>query len=350
MSKLSARWSITFAVLASLALVVLVGGLDEPHSVAAQPGLKTILVDPVQDTYAATAIELPLGSAANLRAGYWNGAQFLTYIQFEFPDELGDEASIVSAQLSLYCHNSMHENQQPTSMELRRVMSKWDEDQLIYKLRPNVSGPKIRWDIEPCWPKDDEDYDPGWRSVDVTDTVQRWYRGDLDNYGWELGGTKDEPEHRYTFHSRDEQPRLPIGLPPRLTINWIGGTTATFTPSATPTMTPTSTPTVTPTPTNTLPPTDTPTITNTPEVTDTPTPTPTPTARYAYLPITLNDHELMDTSPPALPTQEATEEPTEATPADTAEPTLEPTPEDTVEPTPEDTVEPTPEETEEPTP
>ncbi len=337
MRKLSVRWAVTLVVFITLVLAAGHGGMSEPDSVAAQPGLKTIDFGPAQDTYAATAIELPLGSAANLRAGYWNGAEFLTYVQFEFPDELGDGATIVSAQFSLFCHESHHENAQPTAMELRRVMSKWDENKLIYKLRPNVSGPKIRWNIDPCWPKDDEDYDPGWRSVDVTDTVRRWYSGELDNFGWELGATNDEPEHQYSFHARDEQPRLPIGLPPKLTINWTGGTTPTFTPSATPTTTPTSTPTITPTPTNTLPPTDTPTITNTPEVTDTPTPTPTPTARYVYLPITLDDAELSDTSPPALPTPEATDEPTEPTAEDTAEPTAE----DTVEPTAEDTVEPT---------
>lgn len=326
------------ALLASLALMAGSHGAHSPEVVLGQPEIKEITFEPAQDTYVATAIEVALGKRGNLRAGYWKGAEFLTYIQFEFPPELGEDADIVSAELAFYCHESSHEYEQPTAMEFRTVTQDWDEDEVLFKRRPRVAGPKIRWNVPRCNEPDDTDHDPGWRTTasieeDITDLVKRWYSGDVENNGWELGGTKAEPEHRYTFYARDGEAPLPLGRRPKLTIRWRGGVTPTFTPSNTPTATNSPTPTITPSPTNTLTPTNTSTITPTPEHTATPTPTDTPEPPEGiFLPVTLKLVELVDSAPPAEPTAEETPEATDVA-------TEEPTPQDTAEPTPEPDVE-----------
>jgi hypothetical protein len=153
------------------------------------------VLEALQDTYVGTAIEIPLGGAANLRAGFFNQVDMRTYVQFQLTS-LPERASIEAAELTLWCHASQGVPPGTTApMEILRVLAPWSEDDVIYKRRPNTGGPKYDWDIPAC------DV-PGQRSFDLTRLVGRWHDGSLANYGIEIAG-RTIPSGQLTFASKE---------------------------------------------------------------------------------------------------------------------------------------------------
>jgi len=262
-----------------------------------------VTVTPEHDTYVAKNYDEPLGNDP-LRAGYWFQADYLTLIQFPIPRErLGAGAKITAAEIRLYCLESEIVTGQQSQVRIGVLTRRWDENVVIYRTKPNSTGPQVDWTLSRCESKrwvstNDEEG----ASEELAGVVQKWYDGEEDNFGWQIGPRDDRTDRRWKFQSKEGTAPFPIGQPPLLVISFEPGVTPTFTASHTPTAsytptpTNTSTPTDTPTPSDTPPPTDTPTITLTPTRTRTPTatftPSPTPTPAGLYMPLALQSWDV----------------------------------------------------------
>lgn len=310
------RRLIPLATLVCLAAWLASLGVQPPAApVAAAPAAqssRTIPAKVVQDTYVAQGHDEPLGSS-QLRAGFWLSAEYLTFVQFDFPEVMGEGANITKAELRLFCLEAEVGLGAPRNpaMLLSTVTRKWDEATTIYQNKPTVSGPRLRWtlagDCKDQWLSTSEDPD---LEKDVTDLVRKWYLGEVDNFGWELGPNDNNNDKRFRFQGKEGTEPWPIGHPPLLLITYDGGVTPTLTPSNTPTVTETPTPTATFTPSITPTPSDTPTPTDTPTNTATPTETPTPGARY--LPLALVNWDLFAPEAGDTPIPPSAEPPTPA--------------------------------------
>ncbi|MCB0216363.1 MAG: DNRLRE domain-containing protein [Chloroflexi bacterium] len=310
---------LTFAALLALAMIVALAG-SRPR-VEARPSRQTpilVVLNPIQDTHVATGIKTTQDNVP-MKTGLWLGAEYISYIQFEFPPSMGSGATIVSAELQLYCLKGEIDVEKDPEFQLSPVVRAWKERDLVWDNVPNSSGPRLSARWGECTDGD------RWKVVsgdDMTNLVQRWYDGAIDNYGLEIKKKSDSNVARYTFQHETAQNRYPLGNAARLVIEYEGATvdTPTITPTDTPSVTPT--PSNTPTPTETPIPSDTPTPSNTPTPSDTPTPTNTPTAtpesRPAYMPLALFSWDLRAAD--EMPVEPTAEPPVEPWTAPVAEP------------------------------
>jgi hypothetical protein len=182
-----------------------------------------VIIFPLQDTYVATAVEIPLGLVGNVRSGEQNAAEFLALVQFRL-DELPREARIESALLQLWCTGSIHVAPGGAApFEVVRPLSPWDENVVIYSSKPNISGPKLAWDIPRCGTAGAPGHAPGWREVEIKDLVSAWLDGRLANYGVQIGLRAVPAGHLFTFVSKEgaspgapgPQLRVSYRLPPK---------------------------------------------------------------------------------------------------------------------------------------
>ena len=243
---------LTFAALLALAMIVALAG-SRPR-VEARPSRQTpilVVLNPIQDTHVATGIKTTQDNVP-MKTGLWLGAEYISYIQFEFPPSMGSGATIVSAELQLYCLKGEIDVEKDPEFQLSPVVRAWKERELVWDNVPNSSGPRLSARWGECTDGD------RWKVVsgdDMTNLVQRWYDGAIDNYGLEIKKKSDNNVARYTFQHETAQNRYPLGNAARLVIKYEGATvdtpTITPTPSATPlpSATATPTPSVTPTPT-----------------------------------------------------------------------------------------------------
>jgi len=339
------------SVLVVLGVVAAGGGL-RALTASARPGVVAPgPIGPAQDTFIVLGLDTPNGHLADLQVG-WKIVDYWTLIQFDIPDNLGDDARVVRARLELYCRSSELERQNGNVLFFNQANRRWDERTLTWRTKPSATGPQFQWDPGPCVVPSGSD--GVWKVLtseqqpELLDVVNRWYQGTLDNNGF-LINVREGATQLFTFTAQgDNSPPVILGKQPRLYLEFENAATPTFTPSITPTPTETPIPSDTPVPSETPTPTDTPLPTDTPTQTplpsDTPTPTDTPEPEGIYLPIALANWAIADAATPEpVDTPAVTEEPT-------PEATMEPTPEATMEATPEATEEPTSEPTEEPTP
>jgi hypothetical protein len=335
-------------VLLACAVAALGFGLLQPPRIEARPSLaphqqpsRIVHINPVLDTYVGQGDDSKVGTALHLVAGAKNNAEYLALIRFDFPDYMVPGTQIVSATLHLFCVDTEEYDPSNRTFEVRLLASaNWNND-TIYRNKPGATGSPVAWLMSPC--------DNQWvASPEVTNSVQKWFSGDVTNGGFQVGPRQTQGTTLFRFMSREGGgQKWPAGKQPDLTVEVILPPTPSPTDTDTPSPTITPTPSDTPTPSITPTPSDTPTPSNTPNATDTPTPTATPVPPPSiYLPFTVRTG-----GAPPEPTSEATVEPSSDTTMEpTSEATMEPTSDTTVEPTSEATVEPTsePAPTEEP--
>lgn len=242
---------------------------------------------PSQDTYVAPGVDEPQGHLGELIAGH-KAVEHLAFVQFDIPDR-GPDARIEKARLEVFCISVEEDASSRNQIEFTNAIRDWDEDVLIYRSKPNGTGPRFNFDMGSCDSSTGE-----WKVIendDLLNIVNQWYTGNLENNGFILAPANDASKRLYRFVASDGEPPPPLGKGPRLVIEFgTGVTTPTFTPSITPTPSNTPTPTDTPLPTDTPTPTNTPT--ETPIPTDTMTPSPTPTPGAIYMPINFRNAEL----------------------------------------------------------
>jgi hypothetical protein len=299
-------------VLLACAVAALGFGLLQPPRIEARPSLaphqqpsRIVHINPVLDTYVGQGDDSKVGTALHLVAGAKNNAEYLALIRFDFPDYMVPGTQIVSATLHLFCVDTEEYDPSNRTFEVRLLASaNWNND-TIYRNKPGATGSPVAWLMSPC--------DNQWvASPEVTNSVQKWFSGDVTNGGFQVGPRQTQGTTLFRFMSREGGgQKWPAGKQPDLTVEVI------------------------------LPPTPSPTDTDTPTPTATPVPPPS-----IYLPFTVRTG-----GAPPEPTSEATVEPSSDTTMEpTSEATMEPTSDTTVEPTSEATVEPTsePAPTEEP--
>lgn len=320
------QWSVLLLIIALTAF-----GLARPRDAAvAVPGSAGPMFEeylkPSQDTYVAPGVNEAQGHLGELIAGQ-KTVEHLTFIQFDLPDR-GATARIISARLELYCISIEQDSASRNEIQVSNAIRSWSEGSLIYRTKPNGTGPRFEVDLGECAPSGE------WKVIETPDLltiVNQWYDGRLENNGFIIGPENDRSKRIYRFVASNGEPPPPLGQGPRLVVEFDSGvTTPTFTPSITPTPSNTPTPTDTPIPTETYTPTATPTDTATPTETSTPTATPTP--GDIYMPISYRNAEVNGTgSGPGNPDPTEVPEPTgepgsTEEPGPTEEPTEEPDP------------------------
>lgn len=116
------------------------------------------------------------GDADTLECGFIGGGQRAVFIEFtELDDPQYEDVTVSSAYLSLYIRQTSATGQ----IELGAVTTFWDE--LI-----------IAWDNMPpvVWERAvDTPVGSGWVNWDVTDIVQAWVDGTLDQHGFSIWDT-----------------------------------------------------------------------------------------------------------------------------------------------------------------
>jgi hypothetical protein len=308
-------------ILLVCAVVALAAGVLQPPALEARPNpaplqqsARVAHLNPTLDTYVVQGEEVPLGVDQHIKAGASNKSEYLTLLRFDFPSWMVPGTQIISASLKLYCEQTESYDPGNRSFEIRLLTNdNWDNN-TIYKNKPGQTGSPILWTMSEC-------RDEWLTSSDVSDYVGKWFTGELDNNGFQLGLRDPQVgDTLISFKSKEGGGSpWPSGRQPELQIDVI------VPPTPSPTASDTPTPTITPTASDTPTPSITPTPSNTPLYTDTPTPTETPTPTNTpeappgiYLPFTQRPH--VD----APPTAEVTGT-TEATPQATEEPMPEPT-------------------------
>ncbi len=204
-----------------------------PTASATKMGERTLVLDPVHDTYVADGLNQPMGDAPILRVASM-GQQFLTLLRFDVPHRIhADGERVISASLELWCSDSLYSGSGAPSLELGRLLATWEESTATMANKPSVGGPKYRFAMEPCDQPGVPGRSPGRRSMDVTDMVQRWHQGELEDHGFEIGVASQGTQVGFTFPSKEGSPPSE-GRAPRLLVCVGPDGAATATPSATP--------------------------------------------------------------------------------------------------------------------
>jgi hypothetical protein len=130
---------------------------------------------PVQDAYICDCSPdetNPNGGPNFLYQGQYGSCFDRSLIRWDLSG-LEEDLTIISAELHLYCEAFYGS----VSGEMRyyRITETWDEGTVTYNTQPDYSD-----DVQATadWPTP-----AGWHVVDVTDFVEGWYSGDIDNYG-----------------------------------------------------------------------------------------------------------------------------------------------------------------------
>ncbi|NJN66315.1 MAG: DNRLRE domain-containing protein, partial [Chloroflexaceae bacterium] len=151
-----------------------------------------------------------------------------TLVQFNL-EKLPPDATILSATLELFQLNWW--GSRSYTIWPVAIAEPWEELKVTWNnkppVHPDITGPAATLD-----------FNGGWKIWDVTDIVQTWADGKIENEGILLYGDEKTVGGRI-FASREH----PEQIPPRLYIEYVRPTP---TPTSTPTITPTSTPTITP--------------------------------------------------------------------------------------------------------
>ena len=114
----------------------------------------------------------PNGGPNFLYQGQYGSCFDRSLIQWDLSG-LDEDLTILSAELFLYCEAFYGS----VSGEMRyyRVTEPWDEETVTYNTQPDYSE-DVQSAVDCPDPLD-------WHVVDVTDFVESWYSGDIDNYG-----------------------------------------------------------------------------------------------------------------------------------------------------------------------
>lgn len=154
-----------------------------------------------------------VGYGPTLRVRTFSGMQRTNLIKFDI-SSISSGTIIKSAMLNLYWHAQSDGDSSGHNVCTYRVTGNWDEDAVTWNTQPSHNPTETDTIAMPS--------SPGvWVSWDVTDDVQSFVNGTLDNYGWKLIDTHASAQVIADFYSKeylDYYPGEPSGLEPYLEI------------------------------------------------------------------------------------------------------------------------------------